>query len=621
QRSLDPFQRALLLDPSPELPPHMAYGPPLLHSRVSCLHFELHSPDAKHTIVLRCKDSNSAQSWFSVIQAVTASLITKVMGEVKEQTGRTGLAGSREIRHLGWLAEKAANRRLLPVLWAICGAGSVCDSVELRLASLITARETTLRHGDGASQAPTKILELRDRGFCLRAIWAGEYESGRTGEPEDSRVWISICNSERLRLTGGSPQPGLELSFATRTGTRLGIEAHIFRAETSKDLSLWTRHIVTGCHASAEMIKEVTTSEYHLNTEYCPSTEHDLNTDYHHDTELRPNTEHDLNTEYHHDTELRPNTEHNLNTEYPHHTEYPHNTGYPHNTEYRHNTEYHLNTEYRQNTECHLNSEEKGGDREKVRERQRERRRERQGKKGEDRGRDRERQRERQGEKGETGRGRGIKVETGGDRERWVPPSALLFSMAECASHRLYRLHSSHLVRDWLSSGTGDGERGWVYPYGRHYEFPFLEWNATAETPACGPAAASCSPWQGIMGTPLCGRSFFSTRTPTWAGTDALYHEIFFCCMYRNQECRLTIHYEQGFSVLAELDEGPILKPLFSYPFERLKMSSDDGVRMLFLDFGGKEGEIQLDLHSCPKPVVFILHSFLSAKIARLGLV
>lgn len=60
----------------------------------------------------------------------------------------------------------------------------------------------------------------------------------------------------------GSPQPGGELSFATRTGTRLGIETHVFRAETCKDLSLWTRHIVTGCHAAAEMIKEVTTSKY-----------------------------------------------------------------------------------------------------------------------------------------------------------------------------------------------------------------------------------------------------------------------------------------------------------------------------------------------------------------------
>lgn len=59
----------------------------------------------------------------------------------------------------------------------------------------------------------------------------------------------------------GSPHSGTELFFATRTGTRLGIEAHLFRVETTKDLSLWTRHIVNGCHASAEMIKEVTTSK------------------------------------------------------------------------------------------------------------------------------------------------------------------------------------------------------------------------------------------------------------------------------------------------------------------------------------------------------------------------
>lgn len=60
------------------------------------------------------------------------------------------------------------------------------------------------------------------------------------------------------------------------------------------------------------------------------------------------------------------------------------------------------------------------------------------------------------------------------------------------------------------------------------------------------------------------------------------------------------IHYEQGFSVLAEakaVDEEERgghtpTRVLLSYPFEKLKMSSDDGVRMLFLDFGGKEGEI-----------------------------
>lgn len=66
------------------------------------------------------------------------------------------------------------------------------------------------------------------------------------------------------------------------------------------------------------------------------------------------------------------------------------------------------------------------------------------------------------------------------------------------------------------------------------------------------------------------------------------------------------IHYEQGFSVLADPKLGDReengeergahtpTRPrvLLSYPYEKLKMSSDDGVRMLFLDFGGKEGEI-----------------------------
>lgn len=76
-------------------------------------------------------------------------------------------------------------------------------------------------------------------------------------------------------------------------------------------------------------------------------------------------------------------------------------------------------------------------------------------------------------------------------------------------------------------------------------------------------------------------------------------------CLFRGQECRLVIHYERGFSVLADPkvadEEGgeervvnASIKPqvLLSYPFEKLKMSSDDGVRRLLLDFGEKEGEI-----------------------------
>lgn len=75
-------------------------------------------------------------------------------------------------------------------------------------------------------------------------------------------------------------------------------------------------------------------------------------------------------------------------------------------------------------------------------------------------------------------------------------------------------------------------------------------------------------------------------------------------CLYQGQECRLVIHYEQGFSVLADpslpglredeekKDAPGRRRPLLSYPFDRLRMSSDDGIRMLLLDFGGEEGEI-----------------------------
>ncbi|KAM4633539.1 beta-1-syntrophin isoform 2-T2 [Polymixia lowei] len=249
---------------------------------------ELHSPDARHTVVLRCPDQPSTLAWFSAMHSATSALA---------QT-------------------ESEKQRWKPVL------------------VVVTEKDLLLYNG----------------------------------LPRGKEAWHSPAHTYPLLATRlvhsgpdrGSPHSGTELSFATRTGTRLGIEAHMFRAETTKDLSLWTRHIVNGCHASAEMIKEVSTS-----------------------------------------------------------------------------------------------------------------------------------------------------------------------------------------------------------------------------------------------------------------------------CLYRSQECRLVVHYEQGFSVLAESSQAEERgahtptrpRVLLSYPFEKLKMSSDDGVRMLFLDFGGKEGEIQLDLHSCPKPIVFILHSFLSAKISRLGLV
>ncbi|XP_043735068.1 beta-1-syntrophin [Cervus elaphus] len=272
---------------------------------------EIHSPDAKHTVVLRGKDAATAQAWFSAIHATVSDLMTRVITEVREQLGSVGLAGGREIRHLGWLAEKVP--------------------------------------GDSEKQWKPALVVLTEKDLLI-------YDS----MPRRKEAWLSPVHTYPLLATRlvhsgpgkGSPQAGVDLSFATRTGTQQGIETHLFRAEVSRDLSHWTRSIVQGSHNSAELTAEVSTA-----------------------------------------------------------------------------------------------------------------------------------------------------------------------------------------------------------------------------------------------------------------------------CTYKNQECRLTIHYENGFSITTEPQEGAFPKTIIQAPYEKLKMSSDDGIRMLYLDFGGKDGELQLDLHSCPKPIVFILHSFLSAKITRLGLV
>ncbi|NXL01243.1 SNTA1 protein, partial [Mesembrinibis cayennensis] len=102
-------------------------------------------------------------------------------------------------------------------------------------------------------------------------------------------------------------------------------------------------------------------------------------------------------------------------------------------------------------------------------------------------------------------------------------------------------------------------------------------------------------------------------------GAAELVQEVSTACTWKGQDCTLSIHIDKGFTITTT-EPGLSKTILLQQPFEKLQMSSDDGTKMLYLDFGGPEGEIQLDLHSCPKTIVFIIHSFLSAKVTRLGL-
>ncbi|XP_019509295.1 PREDICTED: beta-2-syntrophin [Hipposideros armiger] len=179
---------------------------------------ELHSPDSRNTLILRCKDTATAHSWFVAIHTNIMALLPQVLAELNAMLGATSTAGgSKEVKHIAWLAEQAkldgGRQQWRPVLMAVT----------------------------------EKDLLLYD---CM---------------PWTRDAWASPCHSyplvaTRLVHSGSgcrSPSLGSDLTFATRTGSRQGIEMHLFRVETHRDLSTWTRVLVQGCHAAAELIKEV----------------------------------------------------------------------------------------------------------------------------------------------------------------------------------------------------------------------------------------------------------------------------------------------------------------------------------------------------------------------------
>lgn len=92
--------------------------------------------------------------------------------------------------------------------------------------------------------------------------WGGVHRYGcclllLTKKPSSSSCRLVHSGSGRR-----SPCMGSDLSFATRTGCRQGIAMHIFRVETHRDLSSWTRILVQGCHAAAELVKEVSLGKW-----------------------------------------------------------------------------------------------------------------------------------------------------------------------------------------------------------------------------------------------------------------------------------------------------------------------------------------------------------------------
>ena len=91
--------------------------------------------------------------------------------------------------------------------------------------------------------------------------------------------------------------------------------------------------------------------------------------------------------------------------------------------------------------------------------------------------------------------------------------------------------------------------------------------------------------------------------------------QVKFTCVWKNQDCSLTVHLERGF-ILSDSSSG---KELWTHPYNTLSASNDDGAKLLWLQFRGSSQEDEFVLQVNPKVVVFTIHNFLSAKLQMLG--
>lgn len=63
-------------------------------------------------------------------------------------------------------------------------------------------------------------------------------------------------------------------------------------------------------------------------------------------------------------------------------------------------------------------------------------------------------------------------------------------------------------------------------------------------------------------------------------------------CQWNRRACKLCLHYEHGFTLFNEMDNGAQVRLLWQEPFEKLGASSDDNSHLLTLDFHGEEGVV-----------------------------
>ncbi|KAL6094256.1 hypothetical protein STEG23_034411 [Scotinomys teguina] len=179
-----------------------------LLSHCTFRYLEIWAADGQDTLFLRAKDEASARSWAGAIQAQISTFIPWVKDELQALLTATGTAGSQDIKQIGWLTEQLPSGGTAPTL-------ALLTEKELLLyCSLPQTREALSR--------PARTAPL----IATRLVHSGPSK--------------------------GSVPYDAELSFALRTGTRHGVDTHLFSVESPQELAVWTRQLVDGCHRAAE---------------------------------------------------------------------------------------------------------------------------------------------------------------------------------------------------------------------------------------------------------------------------------------------------------------------------------------------------------------------------------
>uniref|UniRef100_A0A8C4WYC1 Uncharacterized protein n=1 Tax=Eptatretus burgeri TaxID=7764 RepID=A0A8C4WYC1_EPTBU len=193
---------------------------------------ELHSPSAKHCLLLRARDTVTASSWFNALRSTAATLTAVALHEANATCAGSLAFSGRPLAHLTWSAEQVT--------------GEYGRSTWQPTLMALTESDLYLYHRFPLSR------EAWGTPYCSYPLLA-----------------TRLVDSGSLR---GSPQPGSELCFVLRHGSLHGVESHKFRAETTRDLSVWTRTLLHSCYAAVNLSHEATV----VSGPYCQSKTHRL---------------------------------------------------------------------------------------------------------------------------------------------------------------------------------------------------------------------------------------------------------------------------------------------------------------------------------------------------------